>query len=123
LNAGIDPDHETEVYSKYHHYSLDYSKTTPGTEWSLKGFTVKRFKYPNDPRVDQNTDVGSRSLGAGAYRIGGKLFVARSNQEGYRWELYRQEPATEVTHGNKERSGINCSVSARAIHTSLSPVT
>ncbi|MCL4177840.1 MAG: hypothetical protein KJ072_08850, partial [Verrucomicrobia bacterium] len=94
-SAGIDPDHETEVYSKYHHYSLDYSKTTPGTEWSLRGFTVNRFKYPNDPRVDQNTDVGSRSLGAGVYRIGGKLFVARSSQEGYRWELYRQEPATE----------------------------
>ena len=25
--AGIDPDHDTEVYSKYHHYSLDYSRT------------------------------------------------------------------------------------------------
>lgn len=94
-SAGIDPENESEVYSKYHHYSLDYSKTTPGTEWSLKGFTVNRFKYPTDTRVDQNTDVGSRCLGAGAYRIGGKLFIARSNQEGYRWELYRQETSTE----------------------------
>jgi hypothetical protein len=93
--AGLDPDNDTEVYSKYHHYSLDYSKTTPGTEWSLKGFTVNRFKYPNDPRVDQNADVGSRALGAGVWRIGGKLFVGRSSQEGYRFELYRQETATE----------------------------
>jgi len=93
--AGIDPDNETEVYSKYHHYSLDYTKTTPGTEWSLKGFTVDRFKYPNDYRVDQNRDVGSRSLGAGAWRIGGKLFVGRSSQEGYMWELYRQETSTD----------------------------
>ncbi len=93
--AGIDPDHETEVYSKYHHYSLDYTKTTPGTEWSLKGFTVDRFKYPNDYRVDQNRDVGSRSLGAGAWRISGKLFVGRSSQEGYMWELYRQETSTD----------------------------
>lgn len=93
--AGIDPENETEVYSKYHHYSLDYSKTVPGTEWSLKGFTVNRFKYPNDSRVDQNTDVGSRSLGGGVYRIGGKLFVARGNQEGYRWELYRQETTSD----------------------------
>ncbi|MBA4167547.1 MAG: hypothetical protein H0X41_08410, partial [Chitinophagaceae bacterium] len=93
--AGTDPDNENEVYSKFHHYSLDYSKKAPGTEWSLKGFTVNRFKYPNDIRVDQNSDVGSRSLGAGAYRIGGKLFVARSSQEGYRWELFRQETATD----------------------------
>jgi hypothetical protein len=94
-SAGLDPDNDTEVYSKYHHYSLDYSKTVPGTEWSLKGFTVNRFDYPNDPRVDQNSDVGSRSLGAGAWRIGGKLFVGRSSQEGYRFELYRQETATD----------------------------
>lgn len=94
-SAGLDPENHTEVYSKYHHYSLDYSRTAPGTEWSLEGFTVNRFKYPNDPRVDGNSDVGSRSLGAGAWRIGGKLFVGRSNQEGYRFELYRQETATD----------------------------
>ena len=94
-SAGLDPENDTEVYSKYHHYSLDYAKTAPGTEWSLKGFTVNRFKYPNDPRIDQNSDVGSRALGAGAWRIGGKLFVGRSSQEGYRFELYRQETATD----------------------------
>jgi uncharacterized protein YjdB len=93
--AGIDPDNESEVYSKFHHYSLDYSKTTPGTEWSVKGFTVNRFKYPNDSRVDVSTDVQVRSLGAGAYRIGGKLFMARSRQYGYQWELYRQETSTD----------------------------
>ena len=93
--AGLDPENDTEVYSKYHHYSLDYSNTAPGTEWSLKGFTVNRFKYPTDPRIDQNTDVGSRALGAGAWRIGGKLFVGRSSQEGYRFELFRQESATD----------------------------
>ncbi len=94
-SAGLDPEHDTEVYSKYHHYSLDYSKTAPGTEWSLKGFTVNRFKYPNDPRVDQNSDVGSRALGAGVWRLGGQLFVGRSSQEGYRFELYRQETPTD----------------------------
>jgi len=34
-------------------------------------------------------------LGAGVWRIGGKLFVGRSSQEGYRFELYRQETATD----------------------------
>jgi len=94
-SAGLDPNNDTEVYSKYHHYSLDYSKSISGTEWTLKEFTVDRFKYPNDPRIDQNSNVGSRALGAGAWRIGGKLFVGRSSQEGYRFELYRQEMATD----------------------------
>lgn len=39
-SAGLDPDHDTEVYSQYHHYSLDYSKTILGTEWTLKGFSA-----------------------------------------------------------------------------------
>ena len=93
--AGIDPYNPTEVYSKYHHYSLDYSKTAPGTEWSLKGFTVNRFKYPNDPRVNHLSDVGSRALGWGVRRIGGKLFVGRSSQEGYMLELYRKDSSTD----------------------------
>ena len=93
--AGIDPENETEVYSKYHRYSLDYSKTTPGSEWSLKGFTVNRFKYPNDYRVNFLNDVGERSLGQGAIRIQGKLFMLRSYQSQYDLELYRFDPAND----------------------------
>lgn len=93
--GGIDPENETEVYSKFHHYSLDYSQSTPGSEWSLKGFTVDRFKYPNDYRVDHLTDVGERSLGAGVYRIGGKLFISRSSQNGYRCEFFRQDTTSD----------------------------
>ncbi|MBD2766627.1 T9SS type A sorting domain-containing protein [Hymenobacter sp. BT664] len=87
--GGIDPDNETEVYTKYHHYSLDYSKTTPGSEWSLKGFTMNRFRYPLDPRVDHLTDVIVRSLGHGVFRIQGKLFTTRSDQAGYDLEMFR----------------------------------
>jgi len=93
--GGIDPANETEVYTKYHHYSLDYSKTTPGSEWSLKGFTMNRFKYPTDWRVDVSNDVGERSLGMGAVRIQGKLFAMRSYQAQYDLELYRFDPAND----------------------------
>jgi len=94
-SGGIDPDNETEVYSKFHHYHMDWSKTTPGTEWSLAGFTVNRFRYPNDPRVDQNTDVVERSLGFGVVKIGGKTFFGRSSQNGYMFELYRIEKTSD----------------------------
>ncbi len=92
--GGIDPDNETEAYTKFHHYSLDYTKTVPGSEWSLTGYTVNRFAYPNDPRVDQNSDVGERSLGMGVWKIAGKTFIGRSSQNGYMFELYRIEKAT-----------------------------
>jgi hypothetical protein len=39
--------------------------------------------------------VGSRSLGYGAVRIRGKLFMIRSNQEGYRFEMFRFNRATD----------------------------
>jgi hypothetical protein len=74
---------------------MNWDATTPGSEWSLKGFTVNRFKYPGDPRADSQTDVGSRSLGYGAVRIRGKLFMIRSDQGGYRFEMFRFNPATD----------------------------
>jgi prepilin-type processing-associated H-X9-DG protein len=60
-----------------------------------QGFTVNRFKYPNDPRVDHLSDVGSRSLGYGAVRIRGRLFMIRSDQGGYRFEMFRFNPKTD----------------------------
>lgn len=93
--GGVDPDSETDVYTKFHHYKMNWGATKPGGEWSLKGFTVNRFKYPNDPRVNHLTDVGSRSLGYGAVRIKGKLFMIRSQQEGYRFEIFRFNRATD----------------------------
>ena len=93
--GGVDPADETDVYTKFHHYKMNWGNTIPGSEWSLKGFTVNRFKYPGDPRVDHLTDVGSRSLGYGAVRIQGKLFMIRSQQEGYRFEMFRFNPATD----------------------------
>ena len=95
--AGIDPDNDTEVYSKYHHYSLDYTKTTPGTKWSLKGFTVDRFKYPNDYRVDQNRDVAifsrihsARSINFDAGSSFQQPFNYGSLNIGNAWEWYRR---------------------------------
>ncbi len=93
--GGIDPANEEDIYTKFHHYKMNWNATTPGSEWSLKGFTVNRFKYPNDPRVDHLTDVGNRSLGYGAVRIGGKRFMIRSEQGGYHFEMYRFDPAND----------------------------
>jgi hypothetical protein len=74
---------------------MDWAATTPGGEWSLRAFTVNRFKYPEDPRADGTTDVINRSIGYGAVRIQGRRFLVRSDQGGYRFEMYRFNPASD----------------------------
>ena len=48
--AGMDPGSEVNVYTKEEHFVMDYSLSA-GQEWSYKGYTVNRYKYPDDPRV------------------------------------------------------------------------
>ena len=58
-NADVDPSSENDVYTKEEHFVMDYTKTTPGTEASYKGYTVNRFKYPQDPRSHMGTGLES----------------------------------------------------------------
>jgi len=58
-----------EVYTKEEHFTLDYAKTRPGSEWAYKGCTVSRFRYPDDPRL--HTSPTSTFV----RRIQGKLFL------------------------------------------------
>jgi len=83
--AAIDPASETDAYDHQHHFKLDYTKSD-GKEWSFKGFTVNRFKYPRDPRV---TFEGGFRAGVAAFRVSGKLFIAETDQAGYPLNIYR----------------------------------
>ena len=83
--AGIDPESDSDAYDHQHHFKLDYTKSN-GQEWSFKGFTVNRFKYPEDPRL---TFKGGFRAGAGMFRISGKLFLAETDQNGYPLNIYR----------------------------------
>jgi len=46
-----DPLHAEDVYTYDKRVKIDYSKTTPGSEWSFDAYTLNRFKYPDDPRL------------------------------------------------------------------------
>lgn len=41
---------EIDVYTKEEHFVMDYSEPI-GRQWTYKGFTVDKFKYPEDPRL------------------------------------------------------------------------
>jgi len=48
--ASLDEITEVDVYTKEEHFILDYSKPR-GQECIFKGYTVNKYKYPDDPRL------------------------------------------------------------------------
>ena len=85
----------TEVYTKYARYSLDFSKTAPGSEWKYVGHTLNQFKYPDDTRYQHRTDNFDFSTGFVVRMIGGKKFQFNYSMWGYRLEVYRFNAATD----------------------------
>ena len=58
-----------DIYTKEEHFTLDYAKTLPGSEWNYTGYTVDRFRFPDDPRLH------STPTSAFTRRIQGQLFL------------------------------------------------
>jgi len=48
--AEPDPDSESDVYTKEEHFVMDYARPA-GRQWTYRGYTVNRFRYPDDPRL------------------------------------------------------------------------
>ncbi|MEG4276115.1 hypothetical protein QUA62_01245 [Microcoleus sp. MON1_C1] len=59
-----------EVFTKQEHFVRDYSKSI-GQEWSYKGYTVDKFRYPDELRLPE-TLHGATSVSV--RRIQGKRF-------------------------------------------------
>lgn len=66
--AGSDPRDHTQLFTKTKRFVLDLNRTQPGSEWSYAGYTLDRFRYPQDPRLHVYPatvwvrDVGGRRL-------------------------------------------------------------
>ena len=88
-NADVDPDDDTNVYTKSQHFAMNYAKGA-GQEWSYKGYTLDRFAYPNDPRL--HVDIASTF----ARRIGGKLFLFGIDMYSERLVIYRTTEKDEI---------------------------
>lgn len=83
------PGDETVVYGKEERYELDFSKREPGAEWTYRGYTLNRFKYPQDPRLH-----GS-AASVLAREIGGQTFLYMTGMYGEAYSVYRFNPATD----------------------------
>ncbi len=81
--GGVDPRSETDIYDANHHYRLDYSQPGGGKEWSLKGFTLHRFRYPKDSRI-----TGSFVVSMGIRYIRNEAFLCTVGQTGYGMHMF-----------------------------------
>lgn len=86
--ADVDPARDTEVFTKEEHFTLRYGQPA-GREWIYQGFTLHRFKYPEDPRLHL------WSAGAWVRRIQDRRFLFVNDMNAERLQVYRFAPETE----------------------------
>ncbi|HEY9608345.1 hypothetical protein, partial [Allocoleopsis sp.] len=76
-----------DVFTKHEHFVMDYSKSN-GHEWSYKGYTVDKFRYPDDPRL-HNEDHSAASVFI--RRIEGKRFLYLTGMYAKQLSVYRMK--------------------------------
>ena len=86
--AAPDPASDTDVFTKEEHFRLDYVNP-PGHEWGYAGYTIHRFKYPDDPRLH---------IWSGApwvRRIAGRRFLFVNDMSADYLQVYRFDSQAE----------------------------
>lgn len=90
--ADFDPANPAIVYTGSKRFTLDYSKTTPGSEWSYAAFTLDKFDYPNDPAFHMARGVRGSPM---MRRFAGGLFLYSLDEYSHYLTVYRFSPSTE----------------------------
>ncbi len=88
--ACADPQNSEDVYTFDKRVKMDYSKTTPGSEWSFEAFTLNRFKYPDDPRLH-----GGFYTSAWIKYINGQKFLFATDMYASQLAGFRFDPTTD----------------------------
>ncbi|MEG4627953.1 hypothetical protein Q5691_27165 [Microcoleus sp. w1-18aA5] len=85
-NADADPGTDgVDVFTKHEHFVMDYSKEN-GQEWSYKAYTLDKFRYPDDPRLHNQTHSAASVF---VRRIDGKRFLYLTGMFAHQISIYR----------------------------------
>lgn len=87
--ADIDPAAETDLYSVHERMAIDYS-TPADRGWRYVGYTLDRFRFPEDPRLHTST------CSIFARRIEGKLVLYSTNMYADFLQVYRFDDDAET---------------------------
>ncbi|QEH38851.1 hypothetical protein OJF2_74610 [Aquisphaera giovannonii] len=86
--ADFDPASDADIFTKEEHFVADFSRPR-GQEAGYVGYTVHRFKYPEDPRLH------IWSAGAWVRRIAGRRFLFVNEMNAGPLQVYRFDPEQE----------------------------
>lgn len=86
--ADVDPASDVDVFTKEEHFRMDYTRPA-GRQWAYKGYTIHRFRYPEDPRLH------IWSAGAWVRRIEGRRFLFVTEMNARYLQVYRFSPQTD----------------------------
>ena len=89
--AAIDPASPNDVFSGSKHFSLNYA-AAPGQEWGYKGFTLNRFRYPDDPAFHLTRGVRGQPI---VRRINGVRYLFTQDMYAHYLSVYRFNSATD----------------------------
>ncbi len=85
-NADADPGTDgLDVFTKHEHFMMDYSKSN-GQEGSYKAYTLDKFRYPDDPRLHNETHSAASVF---VRRIEGKRFLYLTGMFAHQISVYR----------------------------------
>jgi hypothetical protein len=87
----FDPSNPSVVYSGSKRFTLDYTRPT-GQEWSYAGFTLNRFKYPDDPSLHVNRAVRGEPM---VRIVNGQRLLYTLDQQAHYLIVYRFNAATD----------------------------
>jgi hypothetical protein len=92
--GGIDPQTGRDVYTAFDHYQLDLTKPV-GKQWTRVGWTLDRFRYPYDPRIN---DQGQGLLPSNPIvrTLAGHKFLFMGNGMGDAINIFRFVPPSRT---------------------------
>ncbi|MGC8640983.1 MAG: hypothetical protein ACP5XB_14045 [Isosphaeraceae bacterium] len=83
--ADVDPESDTDVYTKEEHFRIQPDRA-PGNDWIYRGYTVDRFRFPDDPRLHL------WSAGVWVRRLSGRRFLFVLDMNAQWLQVYRFGP-------------------------------
>lgn len=92
--TGLDASTGVDLYSAFDHFRLDLSRPT-GEQWTRVGWTLDRFRYPYDPRINGQGD-GQLPTNPLVRTLDGHTFLFMGNGMADALNIFRFEPPSQT---------------------------
>jgi len=87
-----------DIYGVQEHFKMNFNTTTPGGEWSIYGYSLDSYTYPQDPRgIEEIKAGGEHGLTGTVMRdINGTRYLWTSGMTCQPPNIFKYKPGTEI---------------------------